>query len=137
MRKHMKTLIIIGVMTGTAVWGFQHVRFFDKLLIALNQKVFIGTELHGKDIGQGQGGYRGGRSRSVPQSQTHELPEPREQGRGGNGFGGMGQGGGHNRTASFAGWVNVTAYLLIFAFFIMLTYYGELGIRTIMQRREA
>jgi hypothetical protein len=49
------------------------------------------------------------------------VPERKGQERGGNGFRGMGQGGEHNRAASLAGWINVTAYLTIFAFFIMLT----------------
>jgi hypothetical protein len=138
MRKHLKTLIIIVVITGAAVWGFQHLQFFDRLPVAFSQTVAAATN---EVRGQVQGGYRGGRG-GENQDAAHQLPERRGQVRGGstaggNGFRGRGQGGGHNKTASLAGWVNVTAYLTIFTFFIMLTYYSELGIRAIMQHREA
>jgi len=144
MRKYLKTLIIIVVITGAAVWGFQYLRFFDRLPAAFSQTVVAATESHGEGFGQSQGGYRGGRVQENPetlQSQTLQLPERKGQRRGGNefggnGFGDMGQGGDHHKTASLASWVNVSAYLSIFAFFVMMTYYGELGIRTFMQRRE-
>jgi hypothetical protein len=133
MRKHLKTLIIIVVITVGGIWGFRHLQFFDKLPVAFSQTVAAATD---EVRGEGQGGYRGGRGRENPDA-AHQLPERKGQARDGNDFRGRGQGGGHNRTASLAGWVNVSAYLTIFAFFIMLTYYGELGIRAIMQRREA
>jgi hypothetical protein len=139
MPKHIKTLIIVVLMTGAALWGSQQLRFFEKLPTAFSQAAFAANESPGGGVGRGQGGFRGGKGRgNLDPSQSQTLPsiESESLQRSGNGFGGRRQGG-HAKTASLAGWVNVSAYLSIFTFVVMLTYYGELGLRNLMKRREA
>jgi hypothetical protein len=139
MRKHIKTLIIVILITGAALWGSQQLRFFEKLPAVFSQTAFAAHVSPDEGIGRGQGGFRGGRGRGnldPSQPQTFPFTGSGSLQRSGNSFGGRGQGG-HARTASLAGWVNVSAYLSIFAFIVMLTYYGELGIRKLAKRQEA
>ena len=131
MRKYITTLIIVIIITGAAVWGTQHLQFFQKLPLVFSQAVFAENGIQDEDMPREQGrGFRGGRG---------SVAEREGSGRGGHGSGGLGgRGQGrHAMTVSLAGWVNVLAYLSIFAFITMLTYYGEFGIRKLVKRQEA
>lgn len=134
----IRNIAIIACITGFAAWGVQQVRFFDKLPIIFSQSAFAETLPHGEGMNRGSGGFRGGRGRDMLALADSDKPAFPEQGRGGQGVGnGMGRGhGGHAYTASLEGWINVGAYLAIFAFGVMLTYYVERGIRTLTKRRE-
>lgn len=129
MRKQIKTLFIVVLITGVALWGSQQLRFFQRLSMVFGQPAFAANGPSNEGLQRrGQGGYRGGAGQESRKGIV----------RGGNGFGGRGRGqGGHARTASLEGWINVLAYLSIFAFFVMLAYYGEQSIRKLGNRPKA
>lgn len=138
MFKKIAAIVLVVAITGAALWGFQHVRFFEKLPDFF-QSAFAsdsfpaGGQQHGYDSMQRNAGE------TAPEHATVDFSAeeaPRSQGsqqggreQGGEGFGDMQRGGrGHGMAVSPAGWVNVMAYFTIFAFVVMLTYYGERGL---------
>jgi hypothetical protein len=128
MAKYFRTLIIVVFITGAGVWGFHQARFFEKLPLALSQTVDAADGEHG-GTRRGRGnGFRGGAGQRGRGGIEHEE----------NSFvGHRGRGQGrHAMTASPEGWINVLAYFSIFVFVVMLTYYGERGIRNYANRHE-
>jgi hypothetical protein len=92
MRKTLLICLLTLIIAGSALWGAQHVRFFEKLPMFVND--LSGT----LDDQMGWGGMH--RQRGGEQSLAQSL----------------------------ARWGNVLAYVSIFAFFVMMTYYAELGL---------
>lgn len=112
MLKNIAIIILVLLITGSAVWAVQRVRFFEKLPL-LTQSL---TALSDNEAAlSGRGGGRGG---------------------GGRGRGRMNHGG-HIAGPSSEGWLNVLAYLSILAGVVMLTYYGERGLCKLRARRAA
>lgn len=125
MAKHFNIVIIVVLISGAAVWGFQQTQFFTKL-----PRVFSGTSAPPGGKGRPPFGERNGSMPGGVDGAAGQRPIP---------------GGGENNGAAgrpvgppitLASWLNVLAYFAIFAFTIMLTYYAELGIRAYTNRRE-
>ena len=125
MRKLPGTLVIVVLITAAAVWGCRHLQFFERLPMVFGQRAFAAS-------GDSDGGqlFR-------QRNRGRQLPTTSGEGRK-RGADGLGRGQGrHAMTVSSEGWLNVLAYLSVFVFFVMLTYYGEQALRKLVNRREA
>ena len=119
MRKVLGMCVVVALISWTAVWGSQHIRFFQRLSSSFNSLTFSSAE--SSDQGRlSKSTTEGGNS--AAHSQNSER--------------GGGRPGEHQVPPLSETVKNVLAYFAIFAFMVMLTYYAEQGVRTVTERRK-
>ena len=105
MRKLLGTCLLITLLSSAAIWGVQRIGFFPRVSGAFSLMISgESVSNHARPAQETQG--------------TQTSPDSNRQGQRPNG---------HVMPSPAETWKNVFAYVAVFAFVVMVTYYSEQG----------
>lgn len=118
MNRKIGMIIVILVICGVAFIAVQHLRFLERTMFVFNAppagaKGHLGTEMR-----PGAERTGGAAANETPTRPQHAGPPPGKMG----------------TTMLWQGWLNILAYLAVWAFLVMGTYYVETGIHKLVRR---
>ena len=105
MRKLLGTCLLITLLSSAAIWGVQRIGFFPRVLGAFSSMI------SGESVS----------SHARPAQDTQVAQTSPESSRPGQ------RPNGHAMPSLVETWKNVFAYVVVFAFVVMVTYYSEQG----------
>lgn len=114
MRKLLGTCLLIALLSSAAIWGIQRIGFFPRVSGAFSSMI--------------SGESASNHARPAQETQGIQTsPDSSKQGQRPNG---------HVMPSPSETWKNVFAYVAIFAFVVMATYYSEQGACAWADRRK-